>query len=208
MIQPFITLIIIAITVLVSIYAFSNQSVVQKLILYPRIMNRPSEYYRLITSGFIHSDWNHLFFNMFTMFFFGRIAEYVWMSLWGQAGILLYIIFYLSSIAVASAPAIIKHKNNTAYAALGASGGVSAVMFFVIYYQPWSSIYVYFVKLPALVYAVLYIIYSYYMNKRGMDNIGHDAHLGGAFYGLICALLADPYHGQLFINQLMHPTFG
>ena len=202
-----ITFLIIAVTALVSIYAFNNSSLIQKLILYPVVMKRPAEYYRLITSGFIHADWNHLIVNMFTLFFFGRITEGILGEIYGTAGALIYVIFYLTAIAAASAPSVAKHKNNGRYAALGASGGVSAILFFVIYYMPWAQIRVYFIPMPAIVYAVLYTAYSYYMNKRGMDNIGHDAHLGGAFYGIIAAFLTDPTHGQVFFGQLMHPQF-
>jgi membrane associated rhomboid family serine protease len=202
-----ITFLIIAVTALISIYAFNNQSLIQKLILYPVVMNRPSEYYRLVTSGFVHADWNHLIVNMFTLYFFGRTTELILGEIFGTAGSLIFIIFYLTAIAAASAPSVIKHKNNGRYAALGASGGVSAVLFFVIYYSPWSRILVYFIPMPAIVYAILYTAYSYYMNKRGMDNIGHDAHLGGAFYGILAAFLTDPTHGRIFFGQLLHPTF-
>src|SRR6478736_3014324 len=110
-----ITIILIAATVLISIAAFNNQSLLNKLILYPRIMSSPEEYYRFLTSGFIHSDWNHLFFNMFALYSFGQTTE----ELIGNP--LLYIILYLSGIVVSSIYPFMKNRNNSYYRALGAS---------------------------------------------------------------------------------------
>ncbi|WP_205685535.1 rhomboid family intramembrane serine protease [Flavipsychrobacter stenotrophus] len=204
------TLIIIVTTVLVSLAAFNDANLRSRLILYPRIMNGPSEYYRLLTSGFIHADWNHLIFNMITMFFFGRIVEEsILGDFYGRAGGLIYLILYMSGIVMSSVPSVIKHRNDSTYAALGASGGVSSILFFVIYFFPWSKISMYFIPIgiPAIIYGVLYTLYSLYMSKRGNDNIGHDAHLGGALYGFVFALIVDPTHGQMFLYQILHPVF-
>lgn len=190
--------------------AFNDANLRGRLILYPRVMHGPAEYYRLLTSGFIHADWNHLIFNMITMFFFGRIVEEsILGEFYGRAGGLVYLLLYLSGIVISSIPSVIKHKDDSTYAALGASGGVSSVLFFVIYYFPWSKINIFLIPIgiPAIIYGVLYTIYSLYMSKRGNDNIGHDAHLGGAFYGIIFALLVDPSHGRMFMYELLHPRF-
>lgn len=205
-----ITILLIAVTALISIQAFANQSLIRKFILYPSIMNQPSEYYRLVTSGFIHADWNHLIFNMMTLFFAGQSVEEILKQLLGPAGSLVYLLFYLAAIAIASLPAMIKHRGNPHYSALGASGGVSAVLFFVIYYAPWAGISLYFIprpKIPAIIFGLLYSLYSYYMAKRGTDNIGHDAHLGGGIFGFIVAFLVDPTHGRYFLQQITHPHF-
>lgn len=204
------TIVFIAITALVSITAFNNSELLNKLILYPRIMTKPAEYYRLLTSGFIHADWNHLIFNMLTLYFFGQVAEQsVLGELWGNMGGILFAILYLTGIILSSVPSLMKHKDNSQYAALGASGGVSAVLFFVIYFFPWSKIQIFFIPIgiPAIIYGVLYTLYSYYMSKKGNDNIGHDAHLGGAVYGFVFAMIVDPTHGRMFLQQIMHPSF-
>ena len=205
-----ITILLIAITAIISIAAFSNNAVIQKLILYPTIMSRPAEYYRLVSSGFIHADWNHLIFNMMTLYFFGAGVESIMADRFPGAGNTSYMIFYLLAVAMSSLPAMYKHKNNPHYAALGASGGVSAVLFFVIYYAPWIGINLYFIPIgiPGIIFAVLYSVYSFYMSKRGNDNIGHDAHLGGGIFGFVVALIIDPTHGLSFIYQLMHPRFN
>lgn len=196
------TLIIIIVTAIVSIAAFSNKDLENKLILWPRKMDTPDQYYRLLTSGFIHSDWNHLIFNMFTLYSFGRIVE----SYYLDSGIL-YIILYLSAIVIASLPSFLKNRNNSFYRSLGASGGVSAILFFAIYYSPWSKIGFFFlpIGIPSILFALAYIAYTVYMSKRGTDNINHEAHLLGCLYGMLFAFLVDPTHGLSFIYAITHP---
>lgn len=204
----FITYIFIAITALISISAFSNADIINKLIFYPAIMKRPVEWYRLLTAGFIHADWNHLIINMLSLYFFGRSAEY-FLAYNGHFGVGWVCLLYLAGIVMASVPSFINKRNDRYYSALGASGGVAAVVFYVIYYAPWAGIGIMFIpiRIPAIIYGVLYTLYSSYMSKKGMDNIGHDAHLSGSLYGFAFAYLTDPTHGLSLINQLMHPQF-
>src|SRR4051812_22513341 len=103
------TIILVLITVGISIAGFNNESVINKLILWPRFMDKPKEYYRLLTSGFVHADWNHLIFNMITLFFIGRSIEesmYIGEKL---------PILYLSGIIIASLPSFLKNRNNSYY---------------------------------------------------------------------------------------------
>lgn len=199
------TLVIIIVTALVSFAAFNNDDLRNKLILWPRRMDNPAEYYRFITSGFIHSDMTHLFFNMFTLYFFGRNAEY-WFNVIGRPA--LYPLLYLVAIVAASIPSYLKHKNNPYYSALGASGGVSAILFCTVYIAPWTTIYVWFIPIPAIIAGVLYLVYSAYMAKQERDNIGHDAHFWGAVFGFVFTFIFDPTHGRFFLEQLMQPQFN
>lgn len=200
-----ITLIIIAITVIISFSAFNNDTVYSKLILWPRIMDRPKEYYRLLTSGFIHADWLHLILNMFVLFMFGELIENYFTYDLGKP--YLFPILYLAGIITASLPSFAKHRNNGYYRSLGASGGVASVLFSFVYLAPWHIIYVWFIPMPAIVAAVLYLVYSVYMSRKGSDNINHDAHFWGAVFGLFFTFLFDPYHGREFFSQIMHPPF-
>lgn len=200
------TLIIILITVVTSVIAFSNNDLNNKLILYPRLMHdNPASYYRLLTSGFIHADWMHLFFNMFSLYFFGQGVEKIYML----AGLpaFAYPAMYLLGIVVASLPSFFKHKDNHYYRSLGASGGVAAVIFAYVYFAPWAQIYLYFIPVPAIVFAVLYLIYSMYAAKKGGDYINHDAHFWGSVFGFVFTLIFAPDHGLNFLDQLMHPSF-
>ena len=203
------TILIVAITAIVSFIVFNNQDLYNKLIFYPFGMrDRPNEFYRFITSGFIHADFNHLLFNMITLYFFGQNVEAICRQM-GAPG--MYVILYLTGIIVASVPAFIKHQNHSYYKALGASGGVSAILFATVYFEPWNKIYIIFIPIgiPSIIFAVLYLIYTAYMAKKGNDHIGHDAHLWGSVYGFIFAFLLDLKfsHGQTFIYELLHPIF-
>lgn len=193
------TIIIVAITVILSIAAFNNETIINKLILWPRQMDNPQEYYRLLTSGFIHADWNHLLFNMITLFYMGRWAEYIL-----GAG---FLTLYLTGIIIASLPSFLKNRNNSYYRSLGASGGVAAVLFFFIYSSPWSRISLMFIPIgiPSIIFGVLYLVFEAYMAKKGAGNVNHDAHIWGSVYGLFFALLTDPTHGMSFINALLSP---
>jgi len=195
------TLIIIVITAIISIYAFSNHNVYDRLILWPRRMHSGTEYYRLVTSGFIHADYQHLIFNMFTLYFFGQSVELILMLMNKS---ILFPFIYVTGIIISSLPSFLKNRNNSNYMSLGASGGVASIMFIVIYYDPWGLINFF---IPSIVFAIAYLIYSAYASKKRQDNINHDAHLWGALYGLAIAWAIDPTHGQSFINQLMHPHF-
>lgn len=200
-----ITLAVVIITVLISLGAMNNGELMNKLILWPRHMDNPSEYYRFITSGFIHADYMHLFLNMFALYSFGNIIESYYAVLLGSSN--MYIIMYLSGIIASSLPSYLKHRNNSYYRSLGASGGVSAVLFAFVYFAPWTIIRIWFIPIPGIVAAVAYLAYSAYMNKKGTDNIGHDAHFWGAVYGFLFTIVFEPSHGQLFIDALLHPAF-
>lgn len=194
------TILIIIVTAVISIAGFSSSNLIDKLILWPRRMDNPAQYYRLISSGFIHADWGHLFFNMFSLYFFGNIVEQQFaMEDMGS----LYIVFYLSAILVASLPSFIKNRNNYYYRSLGASGGVAAVLFATVYFAPLSKIYLMFVPIgiPSIIFAVLYLVYSAYMSKRGGGNVNHNAHFWGSVYGFLIAFLLDPTHSQ-FLQQI------
>ncbi len=195
------TLILVLITVGISIAGFNNETIINKLILWPRYMDSPKEYYRLLTSGFIHADWNHLIFNMFSFFFFSSTIEDGL-----HIGVLLPVL-YLSGIVIASLPSFLKNRNNSYYRSLGASGGVASIIFFTIYYSPWSRISLMFIPIgiPSILFGVLYLVYEAYMGKRAAGNVNHDAHFWGSVYGLLFALMIDPTHGLGFLQELMHP---
>ena len=200
-----LTLILIAVTVLVTWMAFNNPRLLDRLILWPPAIDRKHQYDRLLTHGFIHADWQHLLFNMITLFFFGRFAEQEMVPIIGPVG---FVLFYLSAIVIAILPTYLRHRHDAQYRSLGASGAVSAVLFAFILVQPWSLIFVFFLPVPAIVYAVFYVGYSIWMERQGRDNVNHSAHLWGAGYGLLFTVMMEPRVIPYFLQQLMHPSFG
>ncbi len=189
-----------------SMASFNNAELLNKLILWPSRMDSPGEYYRLLTSGFVHANYMHLGFNMFTFYFFGRTIEYVY-TLYGLSSYMFPLLF-ISGIVAAALPSFAKHKSNPYYRALGASGGVAGVVFSFVYFAPWQKIYLFgIIGIPSIIAAVAYLIYSAYMSKKGTDNIGHDAHFYGAIYGFIFTVIFEPSHGQVFLQQIMNPRF-
>ena len=193
------TLIIIVITAIVSLVALSNRTVMNRLIMWPPAMQR-GQYDRFITYGFVHADGTHLLFNMFTLFFFGRAIENFYRPYFGGLG---FVLFYLAALVVSMLPSYLKHKDDPNYLSLGASGAVSAVLFAYILFAPWNLIFVFFIPVPAIIYAALYTAYSVYAAKRGQDNINHSAHLWGAAFGVIATIAIEPALIQRFIAKLL-----
>ncbi|PWK91953.1 rhomboid family intramembrane serine protease [Fulvimonas soli] len=199
-----ITLAIIAVTCIVSFIALNNRRLMDDLILWPPAIQRHREYHRLVTYGVVHADFGHLLFNMLTLFFFGRVMEGFYTARLGTLGFLL---FYLGGLVVSILPTYLKNRNNAAYRSLGASGAVSAVLFSFILLAPWSRIIVFVLPMPAILYAVLYVAYSIYMDRSGRDNVNHSAHLWGAAYGVAFTLLVYPPVLSHFLAQLSSPRF-
>ncbi|MEO8777792.1 MAG: rhomboid family intramembrane serine protease [Rhodanobacter sp.] len=199
-----ITLAIIGITSIVSFMAFKNGRLMNDLILWPPAITRQREYYRLVTYGVVHADISHLLFNMFTLFFFGRVMEPFYASMLGPFG---FALFYIGGLVASILPTYLKNRANPNYRSLGASGAVSAVLFAFILIAPWQQIIVLVIPMPAIIYAVLYTVYSIYMDRRGQGNVNHSAHLWGAAYGVLFTILINHQVLPHFIDVLLHPGF-
>lgn len=208
-----VTIALIIINVIISLIAMNNNDVLSKTIMWPYGVKRYNQFYRFITSGFIHNDYMHLFFNMFTLFFFGKAVE-TYFSGYSLGGNITYLALYFLGLIASDLPTYIKQKDNYNYHSLGASGAVSAVVFAAVVFSPWSGIYLYgALKISALAYAILYIFYCVAMSKRGGDNINHDAHLWGSLFGFgfTIALIAamQPWLFDAILEELKHPSlFG
>ncbi|MEL7249929.1 MAG: rhomboid family intramembrane serine protease [Bacteroidota bacterium] len=212
-----ITLIIIIMTCVISYQAFSNPMMKAKLLFRPVDASR-GEWYRFLSSGLIHADWMHLLVNMYVLFAFGEVVEQVFtMVIFGEVwGRLAFIGFYMSAVVISSIPTFFRHQDNFAYSALGASGATSAIVFAYIVIAPWSKLtflFLPFLSIPAIILGIGYIWYSNYMDGKGIDNIGHNAHLTGAIYGVVFIILAawifQPFYFQVLIQGfLAGPTSG
>ena len=199
-----ITLLIIAVTCIVSFVAFNNARLMDDLILWPPAIEKKKEYHRLVTYGLIHADFYHLLFNMITLFFFGRAMEPRFAMYLGSTGFLL---FYIGALVVSILPTFLANRHNANYRSLGASGAVSAVLFAFILWMPWARMVVFVIPMPAIVYAVLYVAYSIWMDRQGTDNVNHSAHLWGAAYGIAFTLIMQPGLLSHFLSELARPRF-
>ncbi len=200
-----VNLILIVITCLISFAAFGNPRLLNALILWPPAVQQQKQWYRLISYGFVHANMQHLLFNMITLYFFGRFIEPVISNRIGAAG---YVLFYLGGVLASILPSYGQHRDDPEYRSLGASGAVSAVLFACILFQPWMMIYFFFaIPIPAIVYAVLYVGYTIWAERRGTDRVNHSAHLWGAAYGVAFVLVLRPEVLRLFLDRLTHPSF-
>ncbi|WP_299758781.1 rhomboid family intramembrane serine protease [uncultured Pontibacter sp.] len=199
-----VTIILIIITVGISLYAWQNHDLTHKWIFQPYAILRDNSWYRFLTSGFLHADFTHLLFNMFTLFFFGDVVEYVFKTAYGPTtGILLYLLVYLGGIIVSDIPTFFKHRNDPPYRALGASGGVASIVFASILFYPTLDICLFaFLCLPGFIFGILYMMYSYFSGKRMGDNINHDAHFYGALFGFALSLALVPSSLPNFFQQI------
>ena len=199
------TLILIAFTAAVSLLCFSNGRMFQALEFNAWAVWHDRQWYRMLSYGLVHAGWGHLFFNMLTLYFFGRVVEAYFGDIFGASkGALLYVLFYVSALAVSSIADLVKFRDNPRYNAVGASGAVSAILFASILFEPKMGIYIYLIPIPVpgYIFAPLYLLYCWYMARRGTDNIGHSAHFWGAVYGLLFPLACAPYMLLYFIDQL------
>jgi membrane associated rhomboid family serine protease len=199
-----ITLVLIIVTVLISMYAFNRPEILYRYMMNPYMITHRGQYYRLLTSGFLHGNHLHLIFNMFSFYFFGTAVEQILQYLMGfELGSITFVALYLSAIVVSDLPTLFRHRHNAHYNSLGASGGVSAIVFAFILFMPLEDLCLYgFICIPGFIMGTLYVIYSYFQSKRSADNINHDAHLFGALYGLVFCIILFPKAVPLFFEQL------
>lgn len=204
-----ITNVIVGITCLVSLAAFRIPEVSARLIFHPVTMRQRHEWYRLLTSGLIHADFLHLAINMFVLWSFGNFVEsYFEAGVFGAYGAQKYMALYFGGIIVSSLPSYFRHSNDPRYAALGASGGVAAVLFAAILFEPWQNLYLYgVIAIPQILAGVAYLYYSWYQDKHAKDNVGHMAHFTGALWGFVFTGLLNVQLFGLFVQKTLQGPF-
>jgi membrane associated rhomboid family serine protease len=197
------TNLIVIVTVLMSMAAFSSKDLMYKLIFNPYMVSEKKQWYRFVTSGFIHADFLHLFINMIVLWSFGNAVERDFGAIFNSESTYYFTLLYLGGLVISITPSYKRHLHNAAYNALGASGAVSSVLFAAILLRPLENVYLYgIIGIPAIIMGVLYLGYSYYMDKKGGDHINHDAHFWGAVFGLLFTILLKPSLAIYFIDQI------
>lgn len=201
---PIITYIILAITCFVSYKAFEDHELKRNFLFNGYFIKHKREHYRFLSHGIIHADWLHLGFNMYVLYNFGTIVEPAFMTLFGETqGELYFVLLYVGGLIVSSIYSYLKHQDNIHYNSLGASGAVSGVLYACIAIFPTAEFTVLIIpRVPAWIFGIIYLLYSNYMAKKGMDNIGHDAHFYGAVYGLVLPFILKPELIDNFIFQI------
>ncbi|MCO5259846.1 MAG: rhomboid family intramembrane serine protease [Crocinitomicaceae bacterium] len=215
--------VIIAITSIISISAFKNQEKLYRFLFIPSHIQETKEYYRFFSHIFIHADFGHLIFNMLSLYFLGSFmldaqgGTYIggsgeliviqdgWMQEYGYIiGQIMFGLLYFAGGLFATIIPYIRNKNNPNYCSLGASGAVSAVIFAAILWNPTMKLNIMFIPIgiPAYIFGPLYIAYEIYMDKRGGTGIAHDAHLGGAIFGVLFVLFTNIEVGKRFLELI------
>jgi membrane associated rhomboid family serine protease len=186
----FATVIILIVTALATLAAFQRPDLRERWIFNPQAILADKQFYRMLTSGLIHADWPHFIFNAFSFYCFARVIE-------EQLGARSLLLIYGAAIVGGSLLSLCIHRHHE-YRALGASGGVCGVIFASIFLLPENRVVMFPLPfgMPPLLYAVIFLAGSYLGHRRQRDNIGHDAHLGGAIIGLITATALYP--GMIF----------
>jgi membrane associated rhomboid family serine protease len=184
---------IIAVTLVISFIALRNNRFFEKILMNPYHISRNREYYRLLSSGFGHIDSGHFILNSLGLYFFGEYLMDFLVSAYGLYAPLAFILIYLSAIAIASLPDLIRHKNNPSYTAIGASGAISAVVAGAAISDPDLKVTLLFlppdIAVPGIVYAFGYLLFSLYLGYRGSGRVAHLAHAAGAIYGVVVVAL-------------------
>jgi membrane associated rhomboid family serine protease len=195
--------------VLISLQGFSRVGVIERLKHHPYSEAHNGEWFRLLTSGFVHSGWLHLLINMLVLYSFGGLIESVFVSLWGPtAGRIMYIAMYLTAIVAGDLPTLAKYKDNPAYASIGASGAVSAVVFIYIFLFPWEMLWLYAIlPIPAIIGGIGYLIYSSWASRSRNDRIDHMAHFYGAIFGVVFMIAFKPSLVGHFIQSITDLPF-
>ena len=207
-----ITLVLVIITCLVSIGGFSNQKVIDDLIFHPPSISRRNQYYRFITHGLIHADFIHLAFNMLALYSFGEVLEQLfnYECIFGKNGKIFFILLYVGGLIVASIPDYIRYRNNYHFRSLGASGAVCGVVFAAVVLLPKSGVGFAFIPgitIPGYLFAVLYLGYCIYLDRKDKSKINHSAHLWGSLFGLVFTIVFVTLFGHIniwenFMEQL------
>lgn len=209
--MPFLNpaLILIVLTVGVSIYAWSNRGLLESWVFSPYQVQRRQQWYRFLTSGFLHANFVHLFFNLWAFYSFSPAVQQEYAARYGVVGgTACFLLLYLGGIIVSDIPTYLRHRHDPSYTSLGASGGVSAVVFASVLFYPvelgGGGIYIFPLPFPIqpFVFGFLYLAYSYYMGRQQGDNINHDAHFYGALYGAILSLALVPAAAAQFWDKV------
>ena len=178
---------IFILTIVISLIALRRRSFLEKLMFSPYHVIHKNRWYLLLTSGLVHGDFMHLFFNMLTFYFFAFDLAYA-------VGEINFFIIYICSLILSHLPTLIRHKDNYYYRSLGASGAISGILFSSILIYPTNRI-MFFpipIPIPSAIFGVIYLLWCKFADRRIDDGINHSAHFAGAIVGIIVSFILFP----------------
>ena len=201
-----ITYVIILITSTISIYCFNKPELKNKLMFSPFRYINDKKRWIILSHGFIHADFFHLFFNMYVLYVFAPSVE-SYFNITSEIGYIYFISLYILGILFSTIPSLFKHYDNPNYFSLGASGAVSSIVFAYILIFPLRELGLVLLPgiwLPGFIFGSLYLIAEHYLSKKQYSNIAHDAHLSGSIFGIIFIILYDFNNVQKFIQKITY----
>ncbi len=198
-----LTLIIILVTVLISLKGFQDRNFQHDWSYSPYWVKNHKQHLRIIQHMFIHADYGHLFFNMFSFYMFGSLLEEILVFTYGFQGYLHFLIIYFIGGFASTLWPFYKHHNNDLYFSLGASGAVSSIIFATILWVPEMQMgFIFIPTMPAYIFGPLLLVLEYIAMRSGKTNIAHDAHIGGALFGIVYILFVNIDKGREFIQLI------
>lgn len=198
-----LTYFILGVTIVISLYAFNEPSLIGKLTFSPYDIKKSNQWYRVISHAFVHADLFHLALNMFVLYQFGKVLELDFMYYFEGRGKFYFFLLYFGAILFSTVLSNYRHQDNPSYHSLGASGAVSAIVFATILIHPWQPLGFFLIpiRIPALIFGLLYISAEIIMDKKANNNVAHDAHFMGALFGIIFLSLLEPaFIKDIFIH--------
>lgn len=197
-----ITIPIVVLTCLISYAAWNKPNLLNQLSHFPYQEANGGQYYRLLTSGFVHGSWGHLGINMYVLYQFGQIVEYYFDEMFGSPmGTVYFLFFYISAVVAANMGTFFKHRQNPGFRSVGASGVTTALVFIYTLFDPWQMFV--FPPIPAIIFAALYVGYSTWASNNSRDNIDHLAHLYGGIYGILFLWVTYPESLDIFYRRFI-----
>ena len=198
-----VTSLLIAANVIASLFALSNAQFMEKNLFHVGSILSQREWHRMVTSGFLHGGFIHLFVNMYVLFMFGGFVE----RAVGTTG---YLIIYFLALLGGNAWALLENKNKPYYRALGASGATSGIVMAFILFRPFEPLMIFPIPffMPAVVLGLAFLVISAVLAQRENKTIGHEAHLGGALAGILATILLAPSAFSEFANEISRALGG